>query len=65
MMTTTSDKLATGDVPFSTWIAELIALFPDTEEYGLASEIYSFAAAYENDMTPKEAYEDFDAWVTA
>lgn len=63
-MTTTAAKLATNDLPFSTWLADLITKFDCPEEYGYAAEIYSFAAAYENDLTAQQAYDDFDAWVS-
>lgn len=64
-MTTTSDKLATGDAPFSAWLAEVRAKFEVAEEFSLAEAIYSFAAAHENGMSPQAAYDDFDRWVAA
>jgi hypothetical protein len=64
-MTTTSEKLATGDHSFAAWLADVSAKFPVADEFRLAEAIYSFAAAFENGMTPAEAYADFDAWVSA
>lgn len=64
MVTTTAAKLATGDQSFSTWLAGVRALFPVADEFDLASEIFSFAAAYEDGRSPAEAYADFDEWAS-
>lgn len=62
-MTTTSDKLAVAPAgAFADWLSHLRAIFPVAEEFELAAEIYSFASAYEDGMTPQQAYDDFDAW---
>lgn len=50
---------------FTTWLDEVGALFPVAEEFALARAIYSFEAAYEDNMTPQQAYDDFDKWVCA
>ena len=44
------------------WQAQLKALFPIGEEFELARTIYSFQTAYEDGLTPQQAYDDFDAW---
>lgn len=62
MPTTTATKLATGDSYFAEWLAEVKTHFPISEEFELAAEIYSFAAAFEDGKSPAEAYEDFDRW---
>ncbi len=49
-----------GDI--TTWTVELRKLFPVPEEYELAAEIYSFATAFDEGMSPQEAYDDFSAW---
>lgn len=64
-MTTTTDKLSTGDHSFAAWLADVAAKFDVADEFKLAEAIYSFAAAFENGMTPQEAYDDFNAWVEA
>lgn len=47
---------------FSDWLAELKALFPVAEEYQYAVAIYSFHTAWVDGLSPKEAYDNFDAW---
>lgn len=47
------------------WMTELRALFPLPEELEIAAEIYSFISAFQDGLTPQEAYDDFDQWVTA
>jgi hypothetical protein len=49
----------------SAWTSELRTLFPQPEEYDLAAEIYSFSSAFEDGMSPQEAYDDFAAWCDA
>ena len=60
-MTTTSDLAAT-DIDFSKWLKLVQSRFEQPEEFELAQEIFSFAAAYENGSTPQEAYDSFDEW---
>lgn len=50
---------------YAKWIAELRALFPVEEEFKLAAEIYSFSSAFEDGLTPQQAYADFDQWAAA
>lgn len=50
---------------FTYWTEQVRALFDQPEEYDLAAAIYSFAAAYEDDMSPQQAFNDFDDWVSA
>ena len=57
--------MTTTHTHLSTWTAELRALFPVYEEYEWASEIYSFKSAFEDGLTPQQAYADFDEWVSA
>lgn len=57
--------MTTTHTHLSTWTAELRALFPVSDEYELAAAIYSFTSAFEDGMTPRQAYEDFDSWVSA
>lgn len=49
-------------LPWWKWQAQLKALFPVAEEFELARAIYSFQTAYEDGLTPQQAYDDFDAW---
>lgn len=63
-MTTTSAKLA-ADSYFSEWLRDVRAKFEQPEEFELAAEIFSFAAAYEDGATPDEAYTEFDEWTRA
>lgn len=64
LSTTTSEKLA-RDSYFAEWVRQVRALFDQSDEFDLAAEIFSFATAYENEATPLEAYEEFNAWVGA
>lgn len=59
-----ADRLKGAAVEYSAWIAEVEVKFEQPEEFALASEIYSFATAFEVGMTPTEAYADFDKWVS-
>lgn len=54
----------TDHTHLSTWTAELRALFPVADEYELAAAIYSFTSAFEDGMTPQQAYDDFDEWTS-
>lgn len=64
-MTTTSDKIALAPAgTFVTWLSQVKALFPVSDEYELAAAIYSFQSAWEDGLTPQQAYDDFDKWVT-
>lgn len=48
---------------YATWLGDVRALFPVPEEFLIASKIFSFEAAFEDDMTPEEAYAAFDKFV--
>lgn len=45
------------------WLSEVAKHFEQAEEFDLARAIYSFEVAYHDGLTPKQAYEAFDAWV--
>lgn len=47
------------------WLSEVAKHFEQAEEFDLARAIYPFEAAYHDGLTPKQAYEDFDAWVAS
>lgn len=47
------------------WLAEVRARFEVEDEFKLADAIFPFATAYLNGMTPRAAYEAFDAWAAA
>ncbi len=49
---------------YSAWIAAVKAKFEQPEEFALASEIYSFASAFEDGMSPEAAFNDFDRWTS-
>ena len=44
------------------WLREVREMFQHAEEFALADQVYSFLGAFENGMTPLQAYEDFDGW---
>jgi hypothetical protein len=60
-----SIALLSRDTGFADWLTQLKAMFPVADEYELAAAIYSFAIAYEDGLSPQQAYDAFDAWVAA
>ncbi len=50
---------------YSDWLDEVRAKFEVADEFRLAEAIYSFAADYDNGLSPEAAYRAFDAWATA
>lgn len=47
------------------WLSEVAKHFEQAEEFELARAIYPFEADFHDGLTPKQAYENFDAWVAA
>lgn len=47
---------------YSKWMLQLQRFFPKHDEFNQARAIYSFQTAYENGLTPQQAYNDFNAW---
>lgn len=62
LQTIDPDHADTFDTRYVEWTGRLAALFPQPEEYQLARAIYSFQTAYEDGMTPQQAYDDFNEW---
>ena len=61
-----SDTLGKFNPPsYASWLAELRTLFPVADEFLLADAIFSFANAFEQGETPRQAYEAFDIFVSA
>jgi hypothetical protein len=59
----TAEKVDTADRDYATWRDQIKTFFAHPDEFNLASEIYQFAADFENGMTAKQSYDSFDAWV--
>jgi hypothetical protein len=63
-MSVTAAKPITGP-KFSAWLDQVRAKFEVADEFSLASAIYSFQGAFEDGMSPQQAYDDFDRWAEA
>lgn len=50
---------------YANWLAEVRALFPVPDEFFLADAIFSFPNAFKEGKTPRQAYDEFDNFVSA
>jgi hypothetical protein len=61
---TTSTAVPPAPTGYTGWMATVKSQFPVAEEFEIAARLYSFLTAFEEGMSPEEAYADFDRWAS-